>query len=80
MTPTNKLQRHHVVQLSPESCRNRMFAGCFMIVTEPKPFGAQGFVQSLGEFGEPGGQAYYRANWDEMEIVGVAVWGPRDES
>lgn len=63
-----------IVQLNPESTRNRMFAGCFMTVTEPKAFGAQGYVQSLGENGEPGGLAYYRANWDEMELAGSAVW------
>ncbi|MGC4002838.1 MAG: hypothetical protein QM811_06790 [Pirellulales bacterium] len=38
-----------------------------MTVTEPKPWGAQGYVQSLGENGEIGGQAYYRATWGEME-------------
>jgi hypothetical protein len=51
-----------------------MFAACFMVVTEPKSFGAQGYVTALGENGEPGGQAYYRAGWDEMEFVGHAEW------
>ena len=63
-----------VVQLNPETVKNKMFAGCMMTVTEPKKWGAQGYVQALGENGEPGGQAYYRANWDEMELVGVAQW------
>jgi hypothetical protein len=27
-----------------------------------------------GEKGQPGGQAYYRARWDEMEYVGFAAW------
>lgn len=62
-----------VVQLGPD-CRNPMFAGCFMTVTEPKTWGAQGFVQALGENGEPGGQAHYRAEWAEFEFIGVAVW------
>ena len=56
-----------VVQLSPETCRNQMFAGCFMTVTEPKSWGAQGYVQALGRDGKPGGQAYYRAQWNEMD-------------
>jgi len=56
-----------VVQLNPETCRNAAFAGCFMTVTEPKSWGAQGYVQALGRDGKPGGQAYYRAKWDEME-------------
>ena len=63
-----------VVQLSPTDCKNRMLGACFMIVTEPKSFGAQGYVQALGEGGEIGGQAFYRATWPEMELVGEAVW------
>lgn len=69
-----KLEIGDVVQLSPDSCRNPMFGGCFMTVTEPKKFGAQGYVQALGENGEMGGQAYYRAKWEEMEFVGSAVF------
>lgn len=66
-----------IVQLNPETTRNRMFAGCLMVVTEPKNFGAQGFVQALGENGEPGGQAYYRARWEELEQTGGrAQWVP----
>ena len=59
-----------IVQLNPETCRNRMFAGCFMVVTESKPWGAQGYVQVVGTNEQPGGQAYYRAQWDEMEATG----------
>lgn len=62
-----------VVQISPD-CKNRMFAGCLLIVTEPKPFGCQGYVQALGENGKPGGQAYLRPRWQDMEFVGRAVW------
>ena len=69
-----ELKGGQLVQLNPETVRNKMFAACIMVVTEPKSFGAQGYVQGLGENGEPGGQAYYRATWEEMEIVGVAEW------
>jgi len=69
-----ELQINTLVQLNPETVSNRMFAGCIMVVTEPKEFGAQGYVQGLGANGEPGGQAYYRATWEEMEIVGDAEW------
>lgn len=62
-----------VVQLSPDAS-NPMFAYCMMTVTEPKVWGAQGYVQALGSDGKPGGQAYYRAKWEEMELVGMAVW------
>jgi hypothetical protein len=59
-----------IVQLNPETCRNRMFAGCMMTVTEPKSWGAQGYVQMTGQDEQPGGQAYYRANWNEIERTG----------
>lgn len=62
------LEINDVVQLSPE-VGNPKFAGCFMVVSEPKGFGAQGYVQVPGE-----GQAYYRANWSEMEYVGRATF------
>ena len=68
------LTKGQLVQLNPETVKNKMFAACIMVVTEPKSFGAQGYVQGLGENGEPGGQAYYRATWEEMEIVGVSEW------
>lgn len=81
MTEDSRLRPGDVVQLSPE-CRNPMFACCFLTVTELKSFGAMGYVQSLGENGQPGGQAYYRPRWDEMEFVGRAEWSvrSRDES
>jgi hypothetical protein len=69
-----KLKRGAVVQLNPETVTNKMFAGCLMVVTEPKVFGALGYVQALGENEEPGGQAYYRARFEEMELVGEAAW------
>lgn len=70
-----ELQEGELVQLNPETVKNKMFAACVMVVTEAKGFGAQGYVQALGSDGKPGGQAYYRAGWDEMEPVGFAEWG-----
>ena len=55
-----------VVQLSPEL---DSFAACFMVVTEPKSWGAQGYVRVPG-----GGDAYYRAKNEDMELIGKAVW------
>lgn len=74
MDERTELKSGDVVQLSPDDCLNPMFGGCMMIVTEPKSFGAQGYVQALGENGKIGGQAHYRAGWDEMELVGHAAW------
>jgi hypothetical protein len=68
-----ELEPGDVVQLSP-SVRNPMFAYCMMTVTTPKVWGAQGYVQMIGDNGLPGGRAYYRAKWDEMEYVGYAQW------
>lgn len=69
------LQIGEIVQLVPGVTRNEAFAGCLMVVSEPKAFGAQGYVQALGSRDAPGGQAYYRANWEEMELTGgMAPW------
>ena len=59
-----------VVQLSPETCRNKMFGACMMVISEPKSFGAQRYVQALGENGEIGGRAYYRAQWGILRGLG----------
>jgi hypothetical protein len=65
-----ELKVGEIVQLNPDTCRNPMFGACYMTVTEPKSWGAQGYVQALGEDEKVGGQAYYRANWEEMEPTG----------
>lgn len=64
-----ELKPLQVLQLNPTTTRNPMFSGCLFVVTEVKTWGAQGYVQSLGENGEPGGQAYYRANFEELETL-----------
>lgn len=69
-----QLRKNDVVQLNPETVGNPMFAGCYMTITEPKSFGAQGYVQVTGVERKPGGQAYYRARHEEMEYVGTAVF------
>ena len=75
MKPDTKLEVGEIVQLDPYTCKNRMFAGCLMVVTEPKSWGAQGYVQGLGKDENLAGQAYYRATWDQMELTGgIAIW------
>lgn len=73
-----ELKAGDVVQINPEAhlASNGFFAGCFMLVTEPKLWGAQGFIAMPGERGTMPGHAYYRAKWEEMEPVGVAAWVP----
>jgi hypothetical protein len=63
-----------VVQLNPDTVRNKAFAGCMMVVTEPLNWGAQGYVQGIGDRAKCGGQYHYRATWEEMEYVGIAMW------
>jgi len=69
-----QLKTGDVIQLHPTECRNPMFGGCMMVVTNPKEWGAQGYVQALGEDMRIGSQAYYIAMWEEMEWVGEAMW------
>jgi len=69
-----ELKKGMVVQLNPATVKNQAFAACMMVISEPKSFGAQGYVQALGDNRNPGGQAYYRASFDEMELVGTTVW------
>jgi hypothetical protein len=75
MEPT-QLQPGDVVQIRGD---HETFAGCFMLVTEPKAFGAQGFVSMPAARGELPGRAYLRPKWEDMEYVGRAVWVPADE-
>lgn len=63
-----------VVQLAPFTVRNPLFAGCMLVVTEAKDFGAQGYVQMTGENGKPGGRAFYRPTFEETAFVGLAYW------
>ena len=71
-----------VVQIDPD--HDPMFGACFMIVTEPKNWGAQGYVMVLPRMGKdgvqvPGGRAYYRCKFEHMELVGPATWIAGDE-
>lgn len=62
------LQAGDVVQIDPEY--DPCFGACFMTVTEPKTWGAQGYVQAPGVKG----QAYYRCPFKAMEYVGRAAF------
>lgn len=75
MEPTS-LQIGDVVQIRGD---HELFAGCFMLVTEPKPWGAQGFVSMPTARGELPGRAYFRPKFEDMELIGRAVWVPADE-
>lgn len=71
-----ELKPGDVVQLAPEG--DHAFWGCFMMITEPKSWGAQGFICMPEKRGEVPGSAYFRAKWEQMEFVGRAAWVPQD--
>ena len=74
MEKSNSIRVGDIVHLAPD-CRNSAFAYCLMTVTEVKEWGVQGYVQALGDSEGSGGQAYYRAIWQEFEPTqGTAVW------
>lgn len=64
-----RLEVGDVVQIDP--AHDAMFGGSFMVVTEVKSWGAQGYVKALkeGTF-----LAYYRCNNEAMEYIGRAIW------
>lgn len=64
-----------IVQIRPDCKVNPMFSACLMTISEVKSWGVMGYVQGLGENGEPGGQAYIRLNFNEIEPTGgKAPW------
>ena len=78
-----ELKVGNVVQIDPE--HSPTFGACFMIVTEPKAWGAQGYVMVLPSIDENGmhvlgGRAYYRCKFEHMEFVGPATWIEGDEA
>lgn len=76
-----ELRPGDIVQLDPTQTSNKMFSACLMTVSEVKDWGVHGFVQALGEKGEMGGRAYYRAVWGTFEFTGGKnVWMPAEEN
>lgn len=72
-----------IVQLVPGKVRNPMFSACCMVVSEVRSWGVMGYVQALGKDGNAGGQAYYRATWDEVVPTGgraVIVSGAEEDA
>ena len=62
------IQVGDIVQVNPSV---EMFGGCMVVVTEPKSWGIQGYVQSAGV----PGQQYIRLKTEDFEKTGgQAVW------
>ena len=68
-----ELKYGDVVQIDP--AHDDCFGGQFMIVTEPKSWGAQGFCTSPADKGF----YYYRCKFEDMEFIGHAAWAPPEE-
>jgi hypothetical protein len=66
-----------VFQINEKHGRNG-WMGAFVMATEIKPWGIQGFVHQLTDH-EHYGRAYIRLIWDEVDFVGHANLIPQDE-
>jgi len=63
-----------IVQLDPEKTDNKAFAGCFLIVTERRPWGVVGYIQGVGDRNGRGGVFWYRAARGTYKLCGHAEW------
>lgn len=62
-----------VVQVSP-SLSDSFFPACFMTVTEVRHWGVQGYVMVPESRTVSPSVAYYRALWEDIELVGRSAW------
>jgi hypothetical protein len=62
-----------VVQLDPASDMGRQWGPQLVVVTEPKPWGFQGYMLHAAKRGEFG-PAYLRIKTGTFEPVGRVVW------
>lgn len=76
MTKNEQIKVGSVVQVDPEY--DKLFAGCFLLVTELKSWGVQGFVAMPKSRDELPGAAYYRVAWENLAYIGQAEWMPAD--
>jgi len=69
----NEIKVGDIVQINPYM---ELFGACFVVVTEVRSWGIQGYIQSAGV----AGQQYIRLRLEEMEPTGgKAVWGVGEE-
>ncbi len=60
-----------VVQIDPG--HDDVFGASFLVVTEMKSWGVQGYVTIPGKDGN-GGSAYYRVAFEHIVYIGEAEW------
>jgi hypothetical protein len=68
-----------VVQLTPMIIKNVSFAGCFMIITELRSWGAIGYIPCVGKSREKPYIYHYRATFEEIVKIGRAKYVLEDE-
>lgn len=66
-----RIQVNSVVQIAPY--HDARFGGCFLVVTEVKDWGVQGYVTVPGT-AETKGDAYYRVEYEHLVYIGMAEW------
>lgn len=66
----NCVEKNEIVQIHPD--HDEVFGGCLMVVTEPKVWGAQGYI-AIPKSSEEGGAtvAYYRCTKENFTRLGV---------
>ena len=66
-----------ILQISPEHPK---FPGFFLIVTEPKNWGAQGYLLFTGDFEAKRykDKAFLRVRFEEVKLCGSSAWIEED--
>lgn len=67
------IRENSVVQVNEAGPKE--FVGCFVIVTELRSYGIQGYPP----IPDAGGRAYVNLNWNEFEYIGEAVLVPKEK-
>lgn len=65
-----------VLQINPEGKHKDLFGCELLVVTEPKEWGAQGYLMSsrIVHACRYNGRAYLRVKFEDMEYVGKLTW------
>jgi len=74
---TRTLEIGDVLQINPTHSE---FGGMLLVVTEPKDWGAQGYLMSYYDFYAVryNNKAFLRVKFEDMEYVGGLQWMPND--
>ncbi len=69
----DRIQIGSVVQIDPQ--HDEHFGACFLVVTEVKTWGVQGYVSMPTKPGTSAiNMAYYRVEFEHVAYIGMAEW------